>query len=165
MDLGQGQVDVVIGADCLFLPEYHSHLLDLLDFLLAPDGCLLAFAPQRKGSLDRFACLAEEQGKWTLSLTQRYDERVWGIHRNFLKMAGLASPTPRASHARPAFFGDDVFEDPSASASASSASAFSSSHPPSSSAAFAVSSAAQTQPLSYEPDSQYPIFLRLERRH
>lgn len=75
--------DLIVGADCLFLEQYHQDLWQLLDFLLADDGVAILLAPSRGGSRWRFQQLAASFC-FHVEEKQRYSETLWQKHVEFL---------------------------------------------------------------------------------
>lgn len=79
------QVDVVIGADCLFFEKYHNELVESCADVLVPGGEAWLLAPQRGGSLDRFVAKATADARFTsVDVEARYDETVWRKRAQFL---------------------------------------------------------------------------------
>uniref|UniRef100_UPI00358F5813 calmodulin-lysine N-methyltransferase-like n=1 Tax=Myxine glutinosa TaxID=7769 RepID=UPI00358F5813 len=75
----QGQFDVVVCADCLFLDDYRACLVQTIDDLLKPCGTALVFSPRRGKTLELFCELAR-CCKFCIEKTQIYDEEVWEKH-------------------------------------------------------------------------------------
>uniref|UniRef100_A0A8C4QX18 Calmodulin-lysine N-methyltransferase n=1 Tax=Eptatretus burgeri TaxID=7764 RepID=A0A8C4QX18_EPTBU len=75
----QGQFDIVLCADCLFLDDYRACLVQTIDDLLKPCGTALVFSPRRGKTLELFCELAQCY-KFCIEKTQIYDEEVWEKH-------------------------------------------------------------------------------------
>jgi len=71
-----GRFDVVIAADCLFLTEYHQHLLESLDLLLDAGGYALLVGPTRGGSQGLFVERARSHGPFEVELHAEIHPRV-----------------------------------------------------------------------------------------
>lgn len=70
----------------LFLAEFHGDLLHLLDRFLTPTGCLIVFAPRRKGTLSLFTARGEREG-WNVNVEEDYEPRVSSLHQSHLNPA------------------------------------------------------------------------------
>lgn len=70
-----GTFDVLLVSDCFYFDESRQSLADTVDRLLSPTGFLLAFAPSRHGTLEKFAALMVSRG-FHVFMTTHYDPEV-----------------------------------------------------------------------------------------
>jgi hypothetical protein len=68
--------------------DYHEDLLWTLQQLLAADGVAFLLQPHRGDSLRKFMELAEAE--FDIQLHERYNERVWELHQQYLEEDGEA---------------------------------------------------------------------------
>ncbi|XP_066930287.1 calmodulin-lysine N-methyltransferase-like [Clytia hemisphaerica] len=74
-----GQFDVIISADCLFFVNFHKALVTTIQFLLAPGGHCIFFAPQRSNTLNLFV---EAAGQiFDVEVEENYDTHIWGRYQ------------------------------------------------------------------------------------
>lgn len=88
LDAEPAKFGVILGADCLFFKDFHEDLLWTLQQLLAADGVAFLLQPHRGDSLRKFMELA--QTVFDVQLHERYNERVWELHQQYLAQDGQA---------------------------------------------------------------------------
>eukprot|EP00904_Undaria_pinnatifida_P002540 jgi/Undpi1/12287/HiC_scaffold_5.g01963.m1 len=110
-DSHPGGFDLIIASDCLFFKDFHGDLKYTIETLLAPNGRAILVQPQRGGTVDLFmrriartegppsksssSDIGETEGggeekRYVLEarLLERYDERIWNMHREYLESSG-----------------------------------------------------------------------------
>lgn len=76
---GTRTFDLILGSDILFFVDFHDGLLEALLACLAPSGTVLLLQPPRGGSMQRFVDKARSTGKFNVTISERYNDKVSDI--------------------------------------------------------------------------------------
>eukprot|EP01095_Lingulamoeba_sp_RSL-Kostka_P015054 TRINITY_DN6801_c0_g1_i1.p1 TRINITY_DN6801_c0_g1~~TRINITY_DN6801_c0_g1_i1.p1 ORF type:complete len:325 (-),score=72.55 TRINITY_DN6801_c0_g1_i1:75-1049(-) len=77
----ENSFDVIIVADCLFLQQYHEDLINLMNYLLSPNGKCIILAPLRDNSLRNFLVkLGNHEEHLSYEKIEKYDDVIWESH-------------------------------------------------------------------------------------
>jgi len=72
----EGVADIVICSDCLFFDEGRAPLVQCLKKLLKTDGQVIMIQPSRRGTMEKFIHLVQEDGYFQHELTEKVSDQI-----------------------------------------------------------------------------------------
>lgn len=72
----QGVADIVLCSDCLFFDEGRAPLVQCLKKLLKKDGQVILIQPSRRGTMQKFIDLVQEDGYFQHELTEKISDQI-----------------------------------------------------------------------------------------